>query len=95
MTYRLHPGALDDLEEATVFYFREDPLLESRFAECIDEAIEQVVQRRTAWPLIEGAVRRYVAKVFPYSLLYSIETDNILIVAVAHQSRDPDIGRSD
>ena len=86
MNYRLHHGALD---EATYFYFQEDPNLEARFAAYVDEAIEQVTRHPRSWPVIEAEIRRYILNVFPYSLLYSIEEDYILILAIAHQSRDP------
>lgn len=90
MKYRWQSGALDDLEEASVFYFQADPRLEVRFAECIDKAIEQVTKHPRSWPIVKNEIRRYVVDTFPYSLLYSIERDHILIVAVAHQSREPE-----
>ncbi len=90
MRYRWDEGALDDLEEATRFYFQQDPSLELRFAECIDRAIEQVVNRPNSWPVTESEVRRLVVEIFPYSLIYSIQTDHVLILAVAHHSRHPD-----
>jgi len=93
MNYRWDSGALDDLEEASTFYFQQDPDLEVRFASCIDNALERVIERPEAWPILEEDVRRYVVEVFPYSLLYSIERDHVLILAVAHQSRDPEYWR--
>jgi plasmid stabilization system protein ParE len=90
MRYEWDEGALEDLEEATRFYFHEDPNVELRFAECIDNAIEQVASRPNSWPTTAGDIRRYVVEVFPYSLIYSIEVDHVLILAVAHQSRDPE-----
>ena len=90
MNYLWDAGALDDLEEATTFYFQEDPGLELRFAECLDNAIEQVTTRPHSWPTVEGEVRRHIVEIFPYSLIYLIETDHVLILAVAHQSRHPE-----
>lgn len=90
MKYLWDEGALDDLEEATRFYFQQDPSVEIRFAECIDKAIDQVTSRPYSWPILESDVRRFVVEIFPYSLLYSIVSDHVLILAVAHQSRHPD-----
>lgn len=90
MRYSWDEGALEDLEEATRFYFQQGPHLEIRFAECIDEAIEQLTSRPGSWPVIEGDVRRFVVSIFPYSLLYSIIEDHVLILAVAHHSRHPE-----
>ncbi len=89
MNYRFHPGAFVDLEEATLFYFQEDPAIELRFADYVDIAIERITQKPFIWPIVVGEIRRYVLNIFPYSILYSIELDHVLIVAVAHQSREP------
>ena len=90
MRYEWDEGALEDLEEATKFYFQEDPNLELRFAECVDKAIDQVSKRPRSWRAIDGDVRRYIVEIFPYSLIYSIEQDHVLILAVSHQSRHPE-----
>jgi toxin ParE1/3/4 len=39
--------------------------------------------------VIDDDVRRCLAQVFPYGILYTIETDFVLIVAVMHFSREP------
>lgn len=90
MNYRWDAGALVDLEQSTVFYFKIDPLLELRFSDCIDRAIEQITNDPNAWPFLVGDVRRFVVDTFPFSVLYSIEPSHILILAVAHHSRDPE-----
>jgi hypothetical protein len=39
--------------------------------------------------LVNEDVRRCLAHIFPYAILYTIEADYILIVAVMHLSREP------
>lgn len=39
---------------------------------------------------VRGEIRRMILSRFPYKLLYSIETDCIYIIAVAHLHRAPD-----
>jgi hypothetical protein len=39
--------------------------------------------------VVEQDVRRCRARVFPYAVLYTIEADYILIVAIAHGKRRP------
>jgi hypothetical protein len=41
------------------------------------------------WRILEGNVRRCLTRVFPYAVLYSIETDYVLIIAVMHCRREP------
>lgn len=38
---------------------------------------------------IEPDIRRFVLRKFPYSIIYSIEPDCVMILAVAHQRREP------
>jgi hypothetical protein len=37
----------------------------------------------------KNEIRRYLTRVFPYAILYSIEADYILIMAVMHCHREP------
>ena len=40
-------------------------------------------------PEIEPDLRRVLLNRFPYSLIYGIDEDAIVIIAVAHQHREP------
>ena len=40
-------------------------------------------------PEVRGDIRKKVISNFPYSILYAIENDLIVIVAVAHHKRRP------
>jgi hypothetical protein len=42
-----------------------------------------------AWRVIDEDVRRCLIRPFPYGVLYTIEPEQILIVAVMHLSREP------
>jgi hypothetical protein len=43
-----------------------------------------------AFPVERGDIRRLILARFPYKLLYSIESDYIYVIAVAHRRRSPD-----
>jgi plasmid stabilization system protein ParE len=83
------PEARVELEEAGAFYNRRQPGLGKRLN---DEVRKGLVRIRT-WPLscpIErNEIRRLVIARFPYKILYSVETDHLYIIAVAHQHRAP------
>jgi hypothetical protein len=55
----------------------------------IENAIEAILQDPLRWRRVDEDVRRCLTRVFPYAILYTIEDDYILIVAVAHCSREP------
>ena len=55
----------------------------------VEDAISRVVEAPMRWRVIEEDVRRCLTRVFLYGVLYTIEADFILIVAVMHCSREP------
>ncbi len=89
MRFEFHPEALEEYDEAGHFYARQQPGLELRFIVCVEEAIELILEAPHRWRPFDEDVRRCLTRVFPYGVLYTIEPDYILIVAVAHCSREP------
>ncbi len=89
MRFEFHPEAFDELEDAARFYSDCQPGLELRFIACVESALQQVTDAPARWRLFEEDVRRCLVHVFPYALLYSIESDYVLIIAVMHCSREP------
>ena len=89
MKYKFPPHALAEYREAALWYAnRERPLAEN-FITAIEDAIDRIVETPTRWRIIDEDVRRCLVHVFPYAILYTVETDFILIVAVMHFSREP------
>ena len=89
MRYEFHPGAVEDYDEAGHYYARQQPGLDLRFVICIEEAIELILEDPYRWRPVDEDVRRCLTRVFPFGILYTIESDFDLIVAVAHCSREP------
>lgn len=90
MKWDFHPEALEEYESAASYYAERDPELQQRFIESIENSIERILEAPTRWRVIDEDVRRCLAQVFPYGVLYTIEAaDFILIVAVMHFSREP------
>ncbi len=88
MRYEFHPEALNEYEDAALFYAGCQDGLELRFIDCIESAFRQISKEPTRWRTFEQDVRRCLAHVFPYAVLYSIESDYVLIIAVMHRSRE-------
>lgn len=90
------PEARDEFTEAERYYEEQLPGLGARFR----DEVRVALRRARAWPLscpIErGDIRRLTLTRFPYKLLYSIESDHLYVLAVAHQHRRPSywVGRS-
>jgi hypothetical protein len=59
------------------------------FIHAIEDAIFRIRESPTRWQIIDEDIRRCLAQKFPYGILYTIESDYILILAVMHCSRKP------
>ncbi|MDJ1169625.1 type II toxin-antitoxin system RelE/ParE family toxin [Roseofilum sp. BLCC_M154] len=89
MKYVFHPEALTEYAQAVEFYAERNRELAQEFINSVESAIFQVIEFPTRWPVIEGDIRRYRTRKFPYAILYAIEEDYIWIVAVVHGHREP------
>ncbi len=89
MNFRWHPDALEEYEDAALFYGTREDGLDARFQTIIEEAIEDVCSTPEAWPPFLEDTRRRVVNVFPYSVIYISEEASVLIVAIMHDSRKP------
>jgi len=85
---RLISPANLELDKAVRYYDHQLPGLGFRFFQEASAAIERIILIPEAWTKVGARTRRCILKGFPYALLYVIETDEILITAVAHLHRD-------
>jgi plasmid stabilization system protein ParE len=82
--------ARQELEDAVRYYELEYSGLGRRFKEEVKKAALRVANYPNAWSIERGDVRKCLLHKFPYKLMYSVEEDHILVIAVAHQHRKPD-----
>ena len=79
-----------ELEDAIRYYELEYSGLGRRFKEEVRKAVLRMTEYPKAWSIERGEVRKCLLHRFPYKLMYSLEKDHILVIAVAHQHRKPD-----
>jgi plasmid stabilization system protein ParE len=89
MTYRYHPHARRELNDAADYYDSIDLKLGDDFLEEIDDCISRILMFPVAWTKLRGSVRRCRTHRFPYSLIYDLEEEQVFILAVMHLSREP------
>ena len=89
MKVELHAEALAELQSASAYYESRQAGLGARFLDMIDEALERITQDPLAWSPIDEDVRRCLVRVFPFGILYTIESECILVLAVTHLAREP------
>ncbi len=94
MNFEFLPEANEEFREASRYYENEAPGVGLAFIAEVHRVISMVISHPLAAKKIRGTIRSKVLLHFPYSLFYSIESNLILIVAVAHQKRRPTYWRS-
>lgn len=89
MKFDFHPDALREYEDAVSYYEGRQAGLGERFILAIEDAFESIRLAPERWPVLEQDVRRRLTRVFPYAVLYSVEEDSILVLAIMHCRRKP------
>lgn len=84
----LEPAQIE-FEEAVKFYNQQKEDLGDDFAAEVLNAINRILTHPEAWTKLSKRTRRCRTKRFPYSVIYQIRGDRILVVAVAHSKRKP------
>ena len=89
MNLDMHPEARLEFREAIAYYEDCRNGLGLEFSREIYASINRVADTPLLWSRLTDNSRRFLTKRFPYSVIYQVLNDAILIVAVAHQSRKP------
>jgi plasmid stabilization system protein ParE len=84
-----HPAAAEEVDDARRWYERRRPQLGDAFAVEVEIAVAAIVEHPGAWTHYDEHTRRFVLRRFPYEVVYAIEGDLILVLAVAHAKRRP------
>ena len=88
MRVKFHPEARADLREGNAFYRHRSPIAAVAFADTIDASIKKIAESPFIYPMGEHGTRELVLpRRFPYTIVYQVTKDVIVIVAIAHHSR--------
>ena len=90
MTFSFHPEAEAEFIRAIEYYENSERGLGYDFSIEVHSAIQNILKYPTAWPIMEEDIRRCLVNRFPYGVIYSIEGNEIFILAVMHLRRHPD-----
>jgi plasmid stabilization system protein ParE len=94
MKYVFHPEALTEYAEAVQYYAEQRVEVAQAFIDAIEDAVYRLRESPTRYIVVDEDVRRCMTRRFPYGILYTIEQDYILILAVMHSSREPGYWKS-
>lgn len=83
------PEAEKDFREAARFYENEAPGVGIEFVVELHKVVAAILDNPLAAQAVRKSIRKKVLPRFPFNVLYSVENEFIVIVAVAHQKRRP------
>lgn len=91
MTFRvrLFEEAAEEVEHERHWYRQRSESAEASFLRELEHAIAAVVDAPHMWPRYIAGTRRYVFPTFPFSLVYFVEEDLVLIVSIAAEHKQP------
>ena len=87
--YHFLPEAEEEMNEAAQFYEGRSEGLGEDFLDEVQHTVDSILAFPKSGPVISENLRRRILRRFPFGLLYAIETERIVIVAVAHLKRRP------
>jgi plasmid stabilization system protein ParE len=90
IAYRLLPPAEEEMTEAAVFYERASSGLGEDFLDDVQRVITQLREHPSMGQPLTAGLHRLLLRRFPFSVIYAVESDAIVVIAVAHQRRRPD-----
>ena len=79
-----------ELDEAFNWYEAQQLKLGVQFLTEFDASIRRISAYPKSYALLGDDVRRCLIKRFPYAVMYGIDANTIIIIAVAHLHRKPD-----
>lgn len=85
------PEAERDLNEAFEWYESQRRGLGLDLIGAVDETLSRIGQNPMAYGMVHRDLRKATARRFPYSIVFRVEQEQVLVVAVFHAKRDPQI----
>lgn len=90
----VQPEAEADIRSAHDWYESKQPGLGQQFIAELDRLLALLSDRHQIFPLFHAGCRRALVKRFPYAVLYIDRGNNVFVLGVLHQRRDPKLGRA-
>jgi plasmid stabilization system protein ParE len=81
------PAAVADYQDALDWYQSRSAQAAAGFEAAVEVALRQIADAPERWTRCDDRHRFYILRRYPYSIVYRLETENVLVVAVAHARR--------
>ena len=84
-----------DIAEALEYYLDEDsPVSAMRFVDAVEAAYPEIREAPNRYPADRDGIRQKPILGFPFSVLYSVQGEEIVVLSIRHHKRKPGFWRS-
>ena len=83
-----------EVREIIAYYNQQREGLGLEFALELKQALLRIRNYPTAWSPLSSRVRRCLINRFPYSEIYEVRSDLLIIAAIQHHSKEPNSWRN-
>jgi Plasmid stabilisation system protein. len=87
----IQPEARADIAESQKWYEERASGVGREFVEAVDEILVSITKNPLAYPVVRNIARRALTKRFPYGVFFLLAEETVVVLAVLHQSRDPEL----
>ncbi len=89
MKIRFSKPAQLEVDDAVTWYDTQSSGLGTQFLDDLDRTVRRIVAYPLSCQEVEPELRRCLFSRFPYGIIYGIDGDTIIVIAVAHLHREP------
>jgi plasmid stabilization system protein ParE len=89
MKVRFIKPAQAEVDDAVVWYNSQSSTLAIQFLDDLDRSVRRVAAYPQSSAKIEEDFRRCLLSRFPYGIIYGIDSETVIVIAVAHLHREP------
>ena len=90
MNLILRPEAEADLDSNYRWSEEQRSGLGDEFLAAVKRQIQQILERPESYPRVHPRLRRSLTTRFPFAVFYLVRHDTVVVVAILHQSQDPE-----
>jgi toxin ParE1/3/4 len=90
----LRRQAQAEFDSAIDWYEQQRSGLGAEFAEQVQDAFDRIASMPEVHPPVYRDVRKALVRRFPHVIFYRVKDDRVVVLAVVHSKRDPEVWKS-
>jgi len=87
--FRFLDGANEDAQEIHEWYLEQSPVAADGFQAALKNSLQKIIDAPNRWPHCDRRHQHLLLDGFPVSIVYRMESDEVVVAAVAHAKRKP------